>query len=47
MKRFPAGFPLLDPVADMHIKDDEFKKVVKVCWLCTCCIVINRFLLEN
>ena len=29
-KRFPHGLPLLDPVVDMHIKDDEFRQIVKV-----------------
>ncbi|XP_019852783.1 PREDICTED: superkiller viralicidic activity 2-like 2 [Amphimedon queenslandica] len=29
IKRFPDGLPLLDPVADMNIKDEEFKKIVK------------------
>ena len=29
-KRFPHGLPLLDPVVDMHIKDEEFRKIVKV-----------------
>jgi len=28
-KRFPHGLPLLDPVKDMHIKEDEFKKLAK------------------
>lgn len=28
-KRFPAGIPLLDPVEDMGIEDDDFKKLVK------------------
>ena len=29
-KRFPHGLPLLDPVVDMHIKDEDFRKIVKV-----------------
>ena len=29
-KRFPHGLPLLDPVKDMHIKEEEFKKLAKV-----------------
>ena len=29
-KRFPDGLPLLNPVKDMHISDDEFKKIVQV-----------------
>ena len=29
-KRFPDGLPLLNPVKDMHISDDEFRKVVQV-----------------
>lgn len=28
-KRFPHGLPLLDPVVDMHIKDEDFRKIVK------------------
>lgn len=29
-KRFPHGLPLLDPIKDMHIKEEEFKKIVRV-----------------
>ncbi|KAL5486646.1 hypothetical protein EMCRGX_G019154 [Ephydatia muelleri] len=29
LKRFPDGVALLDPVKDMHIKEEEFKKIVK------------------
>lgn len=29
-RRFPDGVPLLDPIEDMKITDDEFKKLVKV-----------------
>lgn len=29
-KRFPDGVPLLDPVEDMKITDDGFKKLIKV-----------------
>ena len=29
-KRFPHGLPLLDPVKDMHIGEEEFKKIVRV-----------------
>lgn len=29
-KRFPDGLPLLNPIKDMHISDDEFKKIVQV-----------------
>ena len=29
-KRFPDGLPLLNPVKDMHISDDEFRKIVQV-----------------
>lgn len=28
-KRFPDGLPLLDPVKDMHITQEEFKKIVR------------------
>jgi ATP-dependent RNA helicase DOB1 len=28
-KRFPDGVPLLDPIEDMHIEDEDFKKVVR------------------
>ncbi|KAJ3342487.1 ATP-dependent RNA helicase mtr4 [Gonapodya sp. JEL0774] len=28
-KRFPSGLPILDPIADMGIKDDKFKKLLK------------------
>jgi ATP-dependent RNA helicase DOB1 len=28
-RRFPDGLPLLDPVQDMNIKDDQFKNVIK------------------
>jgi len=28
-RRFPDGIPVLDPVADLKIKDDEFKRLVK------------------
>eukprot|EP00111_Clytia_hemisphaerica_P011285 TCONS_00033042-protein len=28
-KRFPDGLPLLDPIEDMNIKDDELKKIVR------------------
>jgi len=28
-KRFPDGFPLLDPIEDMNIKDDHLKKIVR------------------
>ena len=28
-KRFPDGLPLLDPVEDMNIKDEQLKKVVR------------------
>ena len=28
-KRFPDGFPLLDPIEDMNIKDDQLKKIVR------------------
>ena len=30
LKRFPDGVALLDPVKDMHIKEEEFKKIVRV-----------------
>ena len=30
-KRFPDGIPLLDPIEDMKITDDGFRKLVKVC----------------
>lgn len=29
-KQFPDGVPLLDPIEDMHIEDEEFKKLIKV-----------------
>lgn len=29
-KRFPDGLPLLDPMEDMGIKDDSFKKILRV-----------------
>jgi ATP-dependent RNA helicase DOB1 len=29
-KRFPDSIPLLDPIKNMGIKDDEFHKLVKV-----------------
>jgi ATP-dependent RNA helicase DOB1 len=29
-KRFPDGIPLLDPIEDMKITDEEFKRLVKV-----------------
>ena len=29
-RRFPDGLPLLDPVEDMGIKDENLKKVVEV-----------------
>jgi ATP-dependent RNA helicase DOB1 len=29
IKKFPHGVPLLDPLTDMHIKDEDFKKIVK------------------
>ena len=29
-RRFPDGIPLLDPVRNMHIKDDSFRNLVKV-----------------
>ena len=29
-KRFPDGLPLLNPVKDMHISDEEFRKIVQV-----------------
>ena len=28
-KRFPDGLPLLDPIEDMNIKDDNLKKLVR------------------
>ena len=28
-KRFPDGLPLLDPIEDMNIKDDNLKKIVR------------------
>ena len=34
LKRFPDGVALLDPVKDMHIKEEEFKKIVKVRGCC-------------
>lgn len=40
MKRFPSGLPLLDPISDMHIKDEEFKKIVKVYQVLYMCIPI-------
>jgi ATP-dependent RNA helicase DOB1 len=29
-RRFPDGVPVLDPVKNMHIKDESFKNLVKV-----------------
>jgi ATP-dependent RNA helicase DOB1 len=37
-KRFPDGVPLLDPMEDMGIKDDGFKKLIKVSILNKICI---------
>lgn len=28
-KRFPEGLPLLDPIEDMHIDDENFRKVIR------------------
>lgn len=28
--RFPDGLPLLDPIEDMRISDDDFVKLIKV-----------------
>eukprot|EP00112_Aurelia_sp_Birch-Aquarium-sp1_P005103 Seg158.5 transcript_id=Seg158.5/GoldUCD/mRNA.D3Y31 product="Exosome RNA helicase MTR4" protein_id=Seg158.5/GoldUCD/D3Y31 len=28
-RRFPDGYPLLDPIEDMNIKDDQLKKIVR------------------
>ena len=28
-RRFPDGLPILDPIEDMNIKDDDLKKVVR------------------
>ncbi len=28
-KRFPDGLPLLDPIEDMNIKDEQLKKIVR------------------
>ena len=30
IRRFPDGVPLLDPIEDMNIKDEQFKKIIKV-----------------
>jgi len=29
-KRFPDGIPLLDPIEDMQIQDEDFKKIIRV-----------------
>jgi ATP-dependent RNA helicase DOB1 len=34
-KRFPEGIPQLDPIENMGIKDEGFKKLVRVCVLYT------------
>jgi len=34
IRRFPDGVPPLDPIEDMNIKDDQFKKVIRVRSLC-------------
>jgi len=33
-KRFPDGLPLLDPIENMGIKDDSFKKLLRVSRIC-------------
>ena len=33
IRRFPDGVPPLDPVEDMNIKDEQFKKIVRVCFV--------------
>ena len=33
IRRFPDGVPPLDPVEDMNIKDERFKKIVRVCFV--------------
>ena len=30
IRRFPDGVPLLDPIEDMNIKDEQFKKIIRV-----------------
>jgi ATP-dependent RNA helicase DOB1 len=34
-KRFPDGIAVLDPIEDMGIKDDEFKKLLRVSGVCS------------
>lgn len=34
IRRFPDGVPLLDPIEDMNIKDEQFKKVIRVRKFC-------------
>ena len=29
-RRFPAGVPMLDPIADLRIEDEAFKKLLEV-----------------
>lgn len=46
-KRFPEGIPQLDPIENMGIKDEGFRKLVRVCvWynfilLCAGVLVAN------
>lgn len=38
-RRFPDGIPLLDPVEDMNITDDSFKKLLRVSDHSYCCLL--------
>jgi hypothetical protein len=42
-RRLKGSLPLLDPIRDMHIEDQAFKKLVRVCrTLATCASVAGN-----
>ena len=46
-RRFPEAVPLLDPIQDMNITDDSFKKIVKKVQMLEDLLVANGILMIN
>ena len=41
-RRFPDGIAVLDPIENMGITDNSFKKLLRVCWVSPCLCSIPR-----
>jgi ATP-dependent RNA helicase DOB1 len=46
-RRFPDGIAILDPIENMGITDDSFKKLLRVCGDLSCCNLVTNMIRKS